>query len=266
MFNPLKRWRPPHATLKPVSDRPAVGPVRKVEGAGWRVELDLAPQVLSLEIPEEITWHADEEPLLPTCPQGQTPFVSASMLAVNAKLFDDGLYAAAELALQEAKVPLLTALADTSASIAAAARLGGLDILETPESHRIIAGFLGDQRLSKPIGFYTWSDPLHRIFQQDRLPQQELSPEDAVAVRAVLQGRADIRASYRQHLESIARLTNPFPEEMKHVLDGGGSLFPASRSFEGDLVKRLFTGRPVPRQFFIGGRAHRSAARWQADS
>lgn len=42
--------------------------IRDLTGPGWHVRLDLGPQVLLLEIPEEKMWHRGEEALEPTCP------------------------------------------------------------------------------------------------------------------------------------------------------------------------------------------------------
>lgn len=67
---------------------------RDLRGHGWHVQLDLTRQVLSLTIPEETTWEEGEEELAPTCDGLSDGFISASMLAVRAKLFDDGLFAA----------------------------------------------------------------------------------------------------------------------------------------------------------------------------
>ena len=83
---------------------------RDLRGDGWHVQLDLTPQVLSLAIPDEITWKKGEEALASTAGRVSDGFISASMLAVNAKLFDDGLFAAAELAAQRRKVDLLASL------------------------------------------------------------------------------------------------------------------------------------------------------------
>jgi hypothetical protein len=58
------------------------------------------------------------------------------MLAVKAKLSDDGLYAAAELASQPAKATLLSALAGVPATVTAAARLGGLPVYSDLPSPR----------------------------------------------------------------------------------------------------------------------------------
>jgi hypothetical protein len=148
---------------------PAGSLMRDLAGPGWHIRLDLAPQVLSLSMFEETILRGGERPLVATCPA--TGFVSASMLAVKAKLFDDGLYAAAEIAAQSGKATLLRALIDVAPRIRAAAWLGGLDTPLSPEARRLTNAFLADDLASKPLGFYTWSDQLSRIFQQDRLLQ-----------------------------------------------------------------------------------------------
>src|SRR5205807_977590 len=118
------------------------------------------------EIPEAFEWtHGSEEPLTATPRRfssfgADSHFVSASMLAVKAKLFDDGLYAAAELAGQPAKTKLLKSLAHVAPLVAAAARLGGADVPGSSGVDRITREFLDDEKASKPLAFYTWSDEL----------------------------------------------------------------------------------------------------------
>ena len=56
--------------------------------------------------------------------------------------------------------------------IAAAVRLGGLDAPSFQNVESVTEAFLANELASKPLGFYTWSAPLRRIFQQDRLLQQ----------------------------------------------------------------------------------------------
>jgi hypothetical protein len=101
--------------------------------------------VLSLAIPEETTWNEREEELAPTCDGLSDGFISASMLAVKAKLFDDGLCAAADLAAQHRKVKLLVPLVHVAPAIAAAARLGGLDAPLSANAQRITAAFLDNE-------------------------------------------------------------------------------------------------------------------------
>ena len=88
---------------QPVTPPPPGAVTRDLRGDSWHIQLDLTPQVLSLDIPRETTWDEGEEELAPTCDGFSDGFISASMLAVKAKLFDDGLYAAAELAAEDRK-------------------------------------------------------------------------------------------------------------------------------------------------------------------
>ncbi|MEP6919024.1 MAG: hypothetical protein ABJC89_25505, partial [Acidobacteriota bacterium] len=243
MFNVRKRLAP---------DLPPGVATRELRGTGWRVQLDLTPQVLSLRIPEETTWKADEEELAPTCEDLHDGFISASMLAVKAKLFDDGLYAGTEVSAQPLKRNLLTPLVRVAPAIAAAARLGGIDAPSSAEANRISEAFLADQLASKPLGFYTWSDALARIDQQDRLLQQPLDQADATALSAALNAEPTAKALYAAHLDFVARLTNPWASGMRDLREPGGRyFFPPSRSHESDLVMRLYGDRPIPETFSL---------------
>ena len=225
---------------------------RDLRGDGWHVQLDLTPQVLSLAIPEEATWKEGEDELAPTCSGLSNGFVSASMLAVKAKLFDDGLYASAELAAQHLRAKLLAPLVHVAPVIAAAMRLGGLDAPLSADAQSITAAFLNDERASKPLGFYTWSDELRRIFQQDRLLQQELTPSDVGSLTVALHAEPTAKAAYREYLDLVAGLTNPFAAETPDLRQPGGRyFFPPSRSQESELVTRLYRDRPIPDGFSL---------------
>ena len=99
---------------------------REVHADGWCVRLDLSRQVLGLEVPEFVFgWRPEGEqaqPLLPTPPAADDGPVSAATLLLKAKQFDDGLYAAVELAAQQGagrfagKASLLRSLAGTLAA------------------------------------------------------------------------------------------------------------------------------------------------------
>lgn len=230
---------------------PSGAVVRDVRGDGWRVRLDLSPQVLSLDIPEtEVDWSIREADLSPACPR--TGLVSASMLAVKAKLFDDGLYAAAELAAQPEKTMLLSALEGLSPTVAAAAYLGGITAALPQRAREIAGAHLRNERLSKPVGFYTWREDLRRIFQQDRLLQQELDGGEASTLAGALGADPTLARAYARHLEFVAKLTNPLSDSKPDLrLPGGLWFFPPSRSHEGDLAARLVGMRPVPDGFSL---------------
>lgn len=84
---------------------------RTIITAGYKVELDLTDQVLAVTAPIDKGWdhsyRGDNNPRLTEAPlkatldcTGRTKFLSASVLAQKAKIFDDGLYAAVEVAAQ----------------------------------------------------------------------------------------------------------------------------------------------------------------------
>ena len=127
-------------------------------------------------------------------------FLSAAMLIQKAKQFDDGLYAAADLAAENgqgdmpAKSQLLRewpAKVDGAAGgkgltvLLAAGQLGGSGA-EVPAAQKkavadLLAAFNRDEKRSKPLGFYTWSKALEAIFRQDRMLQTPLEESDRCA-------------------------------------------------------------------------------------
>jgi hypothetical protein len=237
---------------KPVTTAPPGAVTRDVIEGRCHVQLDLTPQVLSLQIPHETTWLEGEEPLAPTSSQQSQGFISASMLAVKAKVFDDGLYAAVELAAQHTKQPLLASLVGVAPTLAAAARLGGTDTPLSSRAKAITDEFLADALASKPIGFYTWSDALRRIFQQDRILQRKLGESEALALKAALESLPAGKAAYEQYLALVAKLTNPLVDEKPDLRQADGAwFFPPSRSHETELVKRLYGERPIPNGFSL---------------
>lgn len=232
--------------------------IRQIEGDGWQIELDLTPQRLALEIPEERTWPEAREELAPTCNallmQHASGFsmVSVSMLALKAKLFDDSLYAAVELAIQPRKASLVAGLGRASPLLAAAAKLGGLDAQTSSAAQEIAREFLSDPVKSKPLGFYTWSEDLRRIFQQDRLLQERLEPADLEALTAALDADPPAKAVYQDYLGFVARLTNPLATDKPPLFNADAAyFFPPSRSCEGDLMTHLFGDRPIPDGFSL---------------
>ena len=209
-------------------------------------------------------------------------FVSASTLAQKAKQFDDGLYAAVELAAQEGagdfagKRELFAALirqyaaqqpSDVSEGLAVAlagGRIGGAEF-KVPRDvdsrmASLSADFLADPLKSKPIAFYTWSDDLSRIFRQDRMLQTDLRPLGGGEQLASLL-REDPQAwdTYQQYLALIYNLTNPASADKRDLTAAGDGesgesglglhFFPPSRSHEADLVMRLYGGQPIPDGF-----------------
>ncbi|HET9217386.1 MAG TPA: hypothetical protein VFR18_10425 [Terriglobia bacterium] len=243
---------------KDTPSTPPLGAVtRDLRGDEWHIELDLTPQVLKLSIPEDTGWQESDE-LAPTLRDlmrrgfKESRFISASMLALKAKLFDDGLYAAAEVAMQPAKATLLTRLLNSTPVIDAAARLGGMDIPNSPDVDRITQEFLDNDLESKPIGFYTWNDELRRIFQQDRLLGRRLESRDIAALTGALDADPSAKAAYLSHLSTVSRLTNPADAATPGLFSSGGAcFFPPSRSYESDLIQRVYGERPIPDGFSL---------------
>ena len=274
----------------------AAPPVREITEDGYRVRLNLSQQVLSLSIPEARDWSfepADRaraiEPELAASPAalGSPDFLSASMLAQKAKQFDDGLYAAVELAAQKGagtfagKQAMLRAVAEALAgasaghfgnvrgTVMAGAQLGGLPPLGSTdvraEVQATVTEFMGDPLRSKPLGFYTWSGDLSAIFQQDRMLQGELKGEEGIAAlaRILHHERRGARKAYEQMLTLAERLTNPLSKDdlrpLLKQLDEGTleapadkvHFLPPSRSQEADLVMKLYGNRPIPEGFSL---------------
>ena len=264
-------------------------PVREFDDQGYHVRLDLSRQVLGIEIPEDHDSGRSgtvESPIAPTLQGMNGAFISGSVLSQKAKQFDDGLYAAIELAAQNGlgkfrgKGPLLQAVAKALATlesvkpesppaiVLAAGRLGNLTIAIPPTAESAVKAtvdsFLGDPLRAKPIGFYTWSPALEAIFRQDRMLQSELKGKaDIETLARAIHANPEARATYESYLTLISRMTNPLPTDslqgLLKQLDQGRisppdrnlAFFPASRAHETDLIMRLYGNRPIPEGFSL---------------
>src|SRR5579872_3272082 len=132
---------------------------REIQAGDWRVRLDISRQVLTLETNE---YRRQPSELRPTLPCSEDGPVSAATLLLKAKQFDDGLYAAVELAAQSGagrftgKAKLLHALATASTAdlgevdraaarlIFAACELSGHPLQTTPALHDAIRATIND--------------------------------------------------------------------------------------------------------------------------
>jgi hypothetical protein len=208
------------------------------------------------------------------------------MLIQKGKQFDDGLYAAVELAMQNGLgpitgkrdwVPRLASEVEAGqggvplAQLFAGAKLGGSKA-EPPKTlaatvESLLREFLADEKRSKPLGFYSWSKELESIFRQDRMLQSPLEAQKhaagIVAVAKTLAADVETRKSYEQVLRLNERLTNPAVgagyREILADIDADKtpnfepreevSFFPPSRSHETDLIQRLYGGDPIPEGF-----------------
>lgn len=271
-------------SLRPQSpDLPEVGALtREVTDRGYRIRWDVAEQVLRISVPEPVAFGdreaPNEEPLQPTPGHGAPKFIAAAMLVQKAKQFDDGLYAAVDLAAQRGagafpgKGPLLESLASRLATregaeaaqtlIVAAGRLGGLKLRVPPQIAEAVEGvtasFLEEELRSKPLGFYTWSAELRALFQQDRLLQGKLADASIRRLVDALREEPSLKATYETVLRLVSQLTNPpASADLRSCLGldapppDGVSFFPPSSSHEGELVKKLYRERPIPEGFSL---------------
>lgn len=272
---------------------------RTVAHDSLTIELDLSKQVLAIHAPVEKVDpffssfggapNSTEPPLSPrldrTMVDPRKP-MSAAVLAQKAKLFDDGLYAAVDLALQQGagrqmgKVALLAllgnALATADPSLAGtaqdvllgAAHLGHVPTQGAPPTvatrvQRAVDRFLDSELQCKPVGFYTWSQELQQIFQQDRMLQGELDATGIHMIAGLLRENASARAVYEGYLGLVAQLTNPFATpDFRSVLSATGPrqnpewettlrFFPPSVSHETTLMRKLFGTAPIPNRFVL---------------
>ena len=168
--------------------------------------------------------------------QGADPIPSMEVVNGALKPFNDGLYAAVELEVEAGKRQLLAALAARLTALAAAADapvrpafddaaelVGTAQILagETPtidaslqaRARNRAAAFEADQKFSRPIGFYTWTPALERVFTRDRFLQNRDGDESNgafAAIAYVLGQDAALLADYQRAAGLYAGLTNPF--------------------------------------------------------
>ena len=229
---------------------------------------------------------AEDHPPKKSLSLQESNFASAAMLIQKGKQFDDGLYAATELAMQNGLgsvagkkdwLPRLAATVDAReggvplAQLFAAVRLGGNKAPPPPAIATEVEGqikeFLADDTRSKPLGFYPWSQELKSIFRQDRMLQTSLDPQlftpGIAAIAKALAADAEARKSYEQVLHVNERLTNkltgPGYHDLLTQIDAGKppkldpavgvSFIPSSRSHENDLLMRLYGDGPIPEGF-----------------
>ncbi len=226
---------------------------------------------------------------------------SVQCIGGKTKQLDDGIYAGVETVLelgveatgmgkQEFLERLLASLLEghetavggdaytagtAVAYVATAVRLGGGKDNVPHDVDGMVIGnvesFLADEARSKPIGFYTWSDDLKRIFTRDRWCQTELNfAEEWRAGAAVLIARAiaadpELARAHAAIQGVYERLSNPYSTyTMEDVAEAAGpaglgadlapaiasvreelhpqgtvALFPASGSKETDLFNRV---------------------------
>ncbi len=262
----------------------------KRETGAYEVTLDLSDQVLTLKVPDDTRVADDfrlertfETPLYPSFAEldlDALAFAPAAALALKAKQFDDGLHACVELATdaglgdfpakKELLVRLLQAVAADSertaaAILTAAARLGGQES-QVPteladEAEKLQREFLADELRSKPLGLYTWSEDLARIFRRDRMLQMEIKEQAGHALATALSQNEELLKTYSAALSLAEKLTNSLAasdlREPARALKEGRTpaspkpmyLIPPSRAHETDLIMKLYGDRTIPEGF-----------------
>jgi hypothetical protein len=203
---------------------------------------------------------------------------SANLLDGAAKQFDDGLYAAIDLAVYDGEFAIATSLPefvhqllnelekenDARSFLAAALELAGksetvaelgLDNAQHKAKEKYLHDFQRDAVRGKPIGFYTWTPELERLWKVGRFLQHSFDQRDMAVPRAiagVLRENVKLKEQYTTIVHLYSGLTNPPLHASLLPLiadpnwsDDSASLLPASTSRETELFDKLFpTGIP----------------------
>ncbi|WP_148215741.1 hypothetical protein [Acaryochloris marina] len=195
--------------------------------------------------------------------------------AYKAKRFNDWLYGTLDRSAFLSDSPVLgrqalvsqlrVALDDTAdrvdlkAMLCAAEYLGGgSDLSHLPGELRLrvkqaLKEFEAKPLVSRPIGFYSASESLRRLFQHDRMLQQPLDRNAAQVLRDAIT-QAQLLNAYRWHLQANEQLTGQFavPSVMAELSpENQYALFPPSRAPETDLIKQLYGNVPIPDDFCL---------------
>lgn len=266
----------------------------KIQRDGFEILIDNSKQILKLHVPEDkvLEFNSNDDsknvieaelyPSIKSIKHMESEFIPASILISKAKQFDDVLYAMIENICQYGtenfigKKKILEGVAEALKTftnenitdkedlffcrsyIHAAASLGGQQLSEVSEikdqAQKLKALFLSNEFQSKPISFYTWTENLSNIFQQDRFLQQELnSPSQIRLLSKGLSREEKIRNAYKNYLSLIKKLTNPFPAEYQSLVnvqriqkEKKYSFFPPSKSAETEYIKKLYQYTSIP--------------------
>jgi hypothetical protein len=203
---------------------------------------------------------------------------SANLLDGAARQFDDGLYAALDLACFRGDLTPIPAAPGWAAAVfqrlpanstarpflAAALELAGQPVqlsgYEQRDKKVWLDGFEKNKTASKPIGFYDWTPELKQVWRFYRFLQHEFNDRELAGPRdvaAVLKGRPELRRQYLAINGFYGRLTNPLAcLSVDALIDTKKSLlalakqhgaqreavavFPPSASRETELFDRLF--------------------------
>ena len=246
---------------------------RRPEG-DWRLNASAA--VLRLDVPM-LKPDADAALLelrpsyaaaISRAPSGTTILPSINLIDGKAKQFDDGLFAAIDLAYYKGLPPKLDGLvalikriharvapdSPASAFLAAALKIAGEKVNsgQPEQAAAWLSNFNADAKVSKPFSFYTWSDELERVFRFMRFFQRPLPTDQPSLISDLARAvgsEPKLLDDYQRVNAFYARLTNPLEDltladervrEGKYEGPHAIAVFPGSRSKETDLFRRLF--------------------------
>jgi hypothetical protein len=199
---------------------------------------------------------------------------SVQTVVTYAKQLDDTIYAGIEDAMESGVDPTLASKrailsdaitwlaahrsADADAAIVAleaALELGGATGSAPADLAGAIASakssFLSAALLSTPISFYTWSDELRGVWQQDRFLQQPLAAGASCALAQAIAADSARQARYTALVALYAHLTNPVKSSLVDLVahassaacggDGSAHAFLSeSASVENTLFDELY--------------------------
>jgi hypothetical protein len=236
----------------------------RVNASAAVLRLDIVPRTVESKKGTETLYPSYAEAVASASPSDLVVLPSVNLLDGLGKQFDDGLYAALDLAYYRGLQGRLTghvelirrmyALANPAskeaAYLAAGLELAGVQVPATDTATRQswLSRFRSNEVWSKPIGFYTWSPELEKCFRFLRFFQYEFreSEQDVPRALAALLARdGTVEADYRKAVEFYARLSNH--PVCRSLLDLEGpaahatvAVFPSSSSRESLLFEKLF--------------------------
>ena len=262
------------AEKKEIQDENYKPYIRTIEKDGAKAEIDLTTQVLSLDLPVIEMFRETDELLFPSLDKinNDIKFISTSMVIAKMKQFDDGLYAAVELKLQEGSknfigkenlLKKIKKILDNNKDIYKyelefienAIKLGEgeeLDLKKLESKYNLLENDL------KPIGFYTWDEDFENIFKQDRLLQAALDSIFVKKIQVIFKDDS-IRNDYTAYTDFLQKFTNPFPKnyfnlfKQKPVFSKQDNyfFFPPCTSYESKLYKSKFSTKLPPDDYSI---------------
>ena len=255
------------ADKKPTFD-PAL--VHGLPIAGW--DINLSQTLFKMDCPEVrpdgyrgyLVLHPNYQAALKNTNGHVLP--SANMLDGLGKQFDDGLYAALELACFKGDLGIAPSAPQVIAKIfsklpkdskSRAYLAAALELADDPVSSlsaqqeaakkTLVAGFENNEERSKPISFYTWTPELGRVWKFFRFLQAPLQRNVATDMVQVVQNDASLRAEYDAINAFYFRLTNPPSGAWKSLSQGlptkpeqSIGVFPPGTSREAELFNSMF--------------------------